>query len=139
MSMFLATLLVSSETAQNLLRHHDLHILFRLLQSFCGSCRRWDQRLLFASLILHLVEFYTHNLADTVLLHRHTIKHIGHANRALVMGNNDELRVGKKTLQHTNETGDVRLIQRRIQLVQNTEGTWLHLVNREEQCNSRHG
>src|SRR5438477_34695 len=40
-----------------------------------------------------LVEFDAHDLAHALLLHGHSVKDIGHANGAFVVGDNDELRM----------------------------------------------
>ncbi|MPN15485.1 hypothetical protein SDC9_162819 [bioreactor metagenome] len=74
-----------------------------------------------------------------MLLHGHAVKHVCHADCALIVRDDDELRMNQEPLQHANEPVDVRFVQRCIQLVQHAEGTRLHLVNGEEQRHGRHG
>ena len=38
-----------------------------------------------------LVEFHADDLADAAFLHRHAVQHVGHADGAFVVGDDDEL------------------------------------------------
>ena len=60
-------------------------------------------------------------LTDAELLHRDAIDHIRAAHGALVVRDDDELRVVDELVQHLEEAGDVRFIERRIKLIENAE------------------
>ena len=53
------------------------------------------------------------------------------------MRDDDELGLVGEVLKESNEPADVRLIERRIDLVEHTEGARLHQVNAEEQRERR--
>ena len=74
-----------------------------------------------------------------MLLHGYAVEHVGHADGALVMRDDDELRVLNEALEHADEPVDVRFVQGCVQLVQHAERTGLDLVNREEQRHGGHG
>ena len=90
----------------------------------------------FPQMKLAFVEFDADDLAHAVFLHRHAVKHVGHADGALVVRDDDELRMLEEPLQHADEAVDVRFVERRVQLVQHAERAGLDLINREQQ---RHG
>ena len=48
--------------------------------------------------VLRLVKFHAHDLAHAMLLHGHAIEHVRHGDRALVVRDDDELRVRQETL-----------------------------------------
>ena len=69
------------------------------------------------------------NLADAFLLHGHPIEHVGHGDGALVVGDDDELRVGEEALQHTHKLVDIGFVERGVQFVQNAEGAGPDLID----------
>jgi len=90
---------------------------------------------LFASVGRGAVIFMPTNFADSALLHRDSVEHISFGDRALVVGNDDELGFAHRTALGTRiKRFDVRLVQRCIHLVQHTEGTRPHHVNRKSKA-----
>ena len=53
------------------------------------------------------MKFHADDFAHAVLLHRHAVKHVRHADGALVVRDDDELRVREKPLQHAHKAVDV--------------------------------
>ena len=83
---------------------------------------------------LHPDEF-----ADAALFHRHAIKHVGLRDRALVVGDDDELALRDESVQHADEPIDVGFVERRIHFVEDAERARPHHVDGEEQRDRRHG
>ena len=68
----------------------------------------WDQwRSTFLVSFFSLMELDAYDLAHAMLLHGHAVKDVGHADGALIMGDDDELRMREEALQHLDETVDV--------------------------------
>ena len=83
-------------------------------------------------------ETHTDELADAMLFHGHTVEHVGPADRALVVRDDDELALTDELVENLDESADVRFVQRRVHLVQHAEGAGLHHVDGEEQGHGRH-
>ena len=61
-------------------------------------CRRHQRRrLVIRDRFVRLVEFHADDLADAMFLHRHAVKHVRHADGALVVRDDDELRMRRGT------------------------------------------
>src|SRR5580704_11622623 len=65
-------------------------------------------------------EIHRHQLAHPRLLHRHPIDHVHAVHRHLIMRNDNELGVLAELPDHIRELPDIRIIERRIHLIQDT-------------------
>jgi hypothetical protein len=77
-------------------------------------------------------------LADPLLLHRHAVQHVGDLHRALVVGDDDELAHVQELLDDQAEALVVRLVQGRVDLVEDAERRRLALEDRHEQRDAGH-
>src|SRR5450759_5803432 len=68
-----------------------------------------------------LIELNGDQLRDAGLLHRHAVEPVRDLHRLPVVGNEDELRVFLHALEHLHETPDVRIVQRRVDTVEQAE------------------
>src|SRR5580658_10853061 len=66
-------------------------------------------------------EIHRNQLANPRLLHRHPVDHIHGTHRHFIMRNDNELRILAELPDHVRELPDVRIIQRRIHFIQDTE------------------
>jgi hypothetical protein len=60
---------------------------------------------------------HTDGFGDAELLHGDAVDDVGAVHRALVVSDDDELAVGDEFVQHLEEAGDVRLVERGVQFV----------------------
>ena len=95
---FQISIAIQFVNASKLFGHHNIHGLvaamggiFRGFRWLTGRRRHERCRFVIGDDIINFVEFDTDYLADAVFLHGHAIEHVGHADGALVMRNDDEL------------------------------------------------
>src|SRR6478672_6837 len=69
----------------------------------------------------HIRQLHRDNTRDAIFAHRYTIDRFGIGHRNTVMGDDDKLCLLGKRLKDVTEAHDVRLIQRRVYLIQQTE------------------
>ena len=74
-----------------------------------------------------------HQLRDARLLHRHAVEPVGELHRALVVRDDDELRPIRHLAHDLVEAVDVRLVERRVDLVEHAERRRLDLEDGEQQ------
>ena len=86
-----------------------------------------------------VVEAHRDGLRDAALLHRHAIDRAGRRDGALVVRDDDELGLADELPEEVREAADVRLVQRRVQLVEQAERRGLDHVEREQQRHGREG
>src|SRR6185437_16062440 len=80
---------------------------------------------------------HTHDGRYTGLLHGHAVHCVGRFGRgARVVRDYDELRVRLELVQHPHEPADVRVVERRVHLVHETERAWLHQEYPEQERQS---
>src|SRR5207237_6769119 len=72
-------------------------------------------------------------LADARLFHRDSVQAVRHLHRLLVVRHYDELRVAAELPEQEDEAVDVGVVERRVYLVQDAEGTGLDQIDREEE------
>ena len=73
----------------------------------------------------------------TRLFHGDAVERIGHFHGPLVVGDRDELRMVAHLADEARETGDIRLVERRVDFVQHAEGAGLYQEGRKEQGDGR--
>src|SRR5690606_6068749 len=78
------------------------------------------------------------SLRDAALFHRHAVERLAFGHRALVMRDDDELRLADELLEEDDEALDVRLVERRVDLVEHAEGARARTEDREEEGDRRH-
>ena len=83
------------------------------------------------------LHIHSNDPRDTMLLHRHTDQLLRHFHRALVMRNEQELRLSRHALDHGAEALGVRVIQRRVHLIEKAERCGIELEDREHQRGCR--
>ena len=95
---FQISIAIQFVNASKLFGHHNIHGLvaamggiFRVFHLLAGRGRHERCRFVIGDGIINLVEFDADYLADAVFLHGHAIQHVGHADGALVMRDDDEL------------------------------------------------
>ncbi len=74
-------------------------------------------------------KFHPNQPTHAAFLHGHAIEHVGFGDRALVVGDDDELALRDEAVEHPNEPIDVAFIQRRIDFVEYAKRTRSHHVN----------
>src|SRR5688572_26487847 len=75
-----------------------------------------------------------HQRRDTRLLHRDSINGIGRLRRRTrVVRDHDELRVGLETIEHAHEMSDVLVVERGVDLVEETERARLGEKNTKQE------
>ena len=82
---------------------------------------------------LFLVQLDRNQLRHARLLHRNPVQPIGDLHGLPAVGDDDELGVLLHALQHFHETPDVRVVQRRVDLVEDAERARLVLEDGEHQ------
>ena len=71
--------------------------------------------------------------ADAALLHRHAPQPVGRGHRPLLVRDDDELAPVEELAQHAREAGRVRLVERRVHLVEDAERARLAPEDREQE------
>ena len=77
-------------------------------------------------------------LADPVFFHRDPVEHVRAADRALVVGDDDELALADKAVEDFDEPADVRFVEGGVHFVQHAERARLDHVDREQQRDGGH-
>src|SRR6266542_5327390 len=90
-------------------------------------------------LALLLLELDRDELRDTDFFHRYAVKSTRRFHRAFVVCDDYELRVGRHRDNLARETTDVRFVQRRIDLVKQTEGRRTIMKYTKNQRQGGHG
>ena len=85
------------------------------------------------------MEVYGYHFRDSLLLHRDAKQHIRKFHCALVMRDDDNLRIFTDDLQKVVETENIGIIQGRVYLVKQTKGCRLYQKNRKNKRNGRQG
>src|SRR5271166_2675598 len=85
------------------------------------------------------VELDRDELAHALLLHRHAIEEVRDFDRPLVVGDDQELRLLGELLHDLVEAADIGIVEGSVDLVQQEEGRWPHLEDRDEQSHGREG
>ena len=73
------------------------------------------------------------DLADAVAAHRDAVEHVGGLHRALLVRDHDELGAVGVATQQLHEAGDVRVVERGLDLVEEVEGARLREEEREQE------
>src|SRR5689334_15662170 len=68
------------------------------------------------------VQLDGNQLRNAGLFHRHAIQAIGNLHGLAIVGDDDELGVALHAAQHLDESADVRVIERGVDFVEQTEG-----------------
>src|SRR4029077_7727564 len=84
-------------------------------------------------------QLHSHQSAHAALFHCYSVKNVGFGNGAFGLRDDDELALFYKTLQHADKAVDVAFVHCRIDFIENTERTWPHHVNGEQQRYRDHG
>ena len=82
---------------------------------------------------LGLVEPKADDPADRVVADGHAVERVGRLDRAAVVGDDDELGLVGEAAQRVGEAADVRLVERRVDLVEDAERDRPDLEHREQQ------
>lgn len=80
-----------------------------------------------------LPKIHGHQLRHTLFHHCYAIHHIRFGHRGFVVGDDYELRILGEGADDFAEFANVSIVQRRINLIENTEWRWLEQVNTEKQ------
>ena len=84
------------------------------------------------------VEAHGNQPRDAALLHRDPVYRPGGGHRALVVRNHEELRVARELFEHVGVPAYVRVVERRVELVEHAERAGLYHVDCEQQRHRRH-
>src|SRR5207237_3822955 len=87
---------------------------------------------------LRLLELDRDKLRHAHFFHRHAIRRARRFHRALIVRDDDELRVGRHRNNFVGETPDVRFVERRIDLVEQTERSRPIMKYSQDQCQGGH-
>ena len=77
-------------------------------------------------------EIHTNQLTHARLLHRYAINYIYRAHRRFIMCHNDELGVLTEFTDHIGKLSHVRIIQRRIHLIEYTEWCGFYQIDSKQ-------
>src|SRR4030095_5627583 len=83
------------------------------------------------SILIQSPEINRHQSAHTRFLHRNTIDDIHSTHRHFIVGNDDKLGILTELANHIGEFPNIRIIERRIHLVEYTERRGFNKVNCE--------
>ncbi len=78
-------------------------------------------------------EIDRYQFAHARLLHGYTIDHVNSVHGHLIMRNDDKLAILAELADHVSELANIRIIKRRIHLIQNTEWCRLDQVDGKQQ------
>src|SRR4051794_14807444 len=78
------------------------------------------------------------DLRDAVAAHRHAVQRVGGLHRALLVGDDDELRAVGELAQERAEAADVRIVERRLDLVEEVERARPREEEREQERDRPH-
>src|ERR1700686_289158 len=84
-----------------------------------------------------LVQLNRYELGYPWLFHRHAVQAIGDLHGFAVVRDENELGVSLHTAQHLHEPADIRIVERRVDLIEQTERTWLVLKQPEHERDCR--
>src|SRR5439155_3792478 len=84
------------------------------------------------ALLVELGQLERDHLRDAGVVHRYAVEHVGGFDRPAVVRDDDELRTVRQLAQRLREPSDIPLVERGIDLVEDTERRGLHAEDREE-------
>ena len=80
-------------------------------------------------MLIKATEIDRYQFAHARLLHGYTIDHVNSVHGHFIMGNDDKLAILAELADHVSELANVRIIKRRIHLIEYTEGCRFDKVN----------
>ena len=83
-----------------------------------------------------LAQPHSDDRRHTELLHGHTVHRVGGLHRPRIVRNDDELRIRFELVEQPQEPLHIGVIERCINLVEQTKGAWLGEINSEEKRDS---
>ena len=95
------------------------------------------QSLIETELLDHLIALELEHLGDALLLHCYAVKDIRLLHRAASVGDEDELGAARHIADIAGVSGDVDIVERRLNLVEYAERSGIDFENGEEQSDCR--